>query len=132
VSSLVAPSSAAGPQYVFWGLQLHPAECGGLPGKTALFDEAVLFNTKLRLGHLLYLLPVNRCPTDPPLRVTAEEDIRRLSLIAETAHLEPLAPSRFGLHHAKALEDLLTGRRAALDVKRRGRWRPDSSLRRYG
>jgi hypothetical protein len=132
VSSLVAPSSAAGPQYVCWGLHLHPAECGGLPGKTGLFDEAVLFDTELRLGHLLYLLQVNRCPTDPLWMVTAEEDIRRFNLIAETLHLEPLAPSRYGLRHAGASEDLLTGRRAALDVKRRGRWRADSSLRRYG
>ena len=110
----------------------HPAECGGLQCKTALFDEAVLFYTKPRLGHLPYLLPINRCPTDPPLTVTAEEFIRRLSLIAETAHLEPLASSRFGLHLAKALEDLLIGRRAALDVRRLSRWRPDSNLRRYG
>ena len=43
-----------------------------------------------------------------------------------------LRPCLYGLRHGGASEDLLTKARTVLDVKTRGRWSSDSSLKRYG
>eukprot|EP00973_Karenia_brevis_P065592 9120330-Karenia_brevis.AAC.1 len=45
--------------------------------------------------------------------------------------LSALNPCRYALRHGGASEDLLTKTRSVADVKRRGLWRSDSSLRRY-
>ena len=131
VRMLVPPSAAAGPQYLSWGLHLHPSECGGLPGKTGVYDEAVLVDSEARLGTLFTQLRAGRGLDEALWSLTAEEDIKRFALVVEALALEALAPTRYGLRHAGASEDLITKRRAALDVKRRGRWVSDSSLRRY-
>ena len=45
--------------------------------------------------------------------------------------LGSLAPTLYMLRHGGASEDMLTGKRSVEAIKRRGRWRSDTSLRRY-
>ena len=60
---------------------------------------------------------------------------RVIQLFLETVALLGMAmlkPVRYSLRHGGASDDILTRRRSLLEVKRRGQWRTDQSLRRYG
>eukprot|EP00973_Karenia_brevis_P029559 4077560-Karenia_brevis.AAC.1 len=45
--------------------------------------------------------------------------------------MDVLRPSLYSLRHGGASEDLLRKRRNLAEVRRRGRWQTDTSLRRY-
>eukprot|EP00973_Karenia_brevis_P006482 882223-Karenia_brevis.AAC.1 len=45
--------------------------------------------------------------------------------------LEALKPTLYSLRHGGASEDILRRRRSVQEVKRRGRWTSDASLKRY-
>ena len=63
---------------------------------------------------------------------TPEQFIALWNQIVVELQLQPLNPCRYALRHGGASEDILSRRRLLVDVKRRGRWVSDSSLRRYG
>ena len=50
---------------------------------------------------------------------------------AEALHLQALRPCLYGLRHGGASEDMLHRHRPVPEIKLRGRWAADSSLRRY-
>ena len=51
---------------------------------------------------------------------------------AARLQLQDIRPCRYGTRHGGASEDLRRKLRTHLEVKRRGRWADDRSLRRYG
>ena len=97
-----------------------------------MFDEAVHLDSEPRLGTLIAAVRGNRPATAALWTVTAEEDIRQFDAIIQDLRLQALQPSRYSLRHAGASEDLLGKRRTVEEVKKRGRWVADSSLKRYG
>lgn len=100
------------------------------PGKTRLFDEAVLIDD-------VSLAPGLRLTVGRPLYdlVWTHSIAKEIAIFTKTAkalNLQQLKPCRYSLRHAGASHDFLTRRRAPADIKRRCRWNTDSSVRRYG
>lgn len=59
-------------------------------------------------------------------------EIKIFAEVAAALGLTHLRPCRYSLRLAGASHDFLARRRPADDIKRRGRWRTDGSVRRYG
>ena len=131
VKQLVRPCPAAGRQYLHWGLLLFPTE-DLRPGKTKDFDESVLVDNCPFLSPFLEVLASNRSPESMLWPHSPEEYTKEFEAAVVALKLEPLKPCRYAMRHGGASEDLLLRRRSALEVKRRGRWRSDDSLKRYG
>lgn len=113
-------------------LLLAPWELGRT-GKTGVFDESVL----LRRPDLPELSPaLERVATRPPRSSTMfglschEYSQAFHSLAAETG-VQVLDPHPYSLRHGGASYDCLVRRVALSEIKRQGRWRSDSSVRRY-
>ncbi len=131
VGQLVRPQPEAGPQYCLWGLLLNPTECL-VPGKTKLYDQAVLLDTDLWLGPFLEQLVCDRPANAPLWKVSPAMICDAFQEACTVLGLQPLQPCRYALRHGGASDDILTGRRDRLSVKIRGGWASDASLRRYG
>jgi hypothetical protein len=131
VGQLVPPTPSAGHPYNLWSINLHPSE-NLIPGKTGFFDQAILLDTELWLDPFLRLLVTGRHPESPLWPITPG----RLGFLflssVERLGMSSLRPVRYSLRHGGASDDLLTGFRTLLAVKRRGHWQSDNSLRRYG
>ena len=131
VRSLVAPHSSAGSHYSQWGLWLSATE-DLTPGKTGLFDEAILLDNVKWLYPFLAVLTNGR---DPNLSLWSHSTyafLNELELATSMLGLHPLRICRYAWRHGGASEDLASGNRSRTEVKHRGRWVSDSSLARYG
>ena len=126
---LVAPTPAAGLQYLNWSIIIAPEELE-VPGKTGGWDENVVVDTDPELRPLLAAIAANRHPS-APLWGTSAEDNALFSTVAAALHLGQLQLCRYALRHGGASEDLLTFKRDLAAIKKRGRWKTDASLRRY-
>ena len=128
---VVRPQVHAGPSFAVWGLIVNNAEDGRL-GKTGLMDEAVLLDKNdWLLKPLLALASLS--PEDGLLWSLKMTDLRAVFYQAVQAlGLGALRPQLYCLRHGGASHDLLTGVRTLAEVKARGRWAVDSSLKRYG
>ena len=87
------------------------------------------------LGHLdgiFRLVKAGRDPDAALFSFTAPELRRVFASLTARLGLQPLRPGLYSLRHGGASEDLNGGRRPALEVQLRGRWRTTASLRRYG
>ena len=112
------------------GLILAPIELGR-PGKTGNWEEAVMVDRHPSLQAALRYLAAARPPHErlwpfPPGSLQA--------LLAETAadlHMTELSVSLYSLRHGGASMDTLEKTRSFAEIKARGRWHADSSLRRY-
>ena len=131
VSQLVPPVRAGIAPFSLWGLILYPSE-QGTPGKTGTFDDAVLLDSELWLDPFLRLLVANRLPQDLLFAQPGSSLVIKLQEAVLALGLAPLKPVRYSLRHGGASDDLLCRRRSLEEVKKRGQWRTDQSLRRYG
>jgi hypothetical protein len=129
--NLVRPQPVGGRQYQMWGLLLHREE-DHLPSKTFLTDEAVILDSDPWLNSFLETLKASRGEDESLWRASPEDNIAMFNAISEQLNLTALQPTRYALRHGGASEDLLAKRRTLMEVKRRGRWVHDASLRRYG
>ena len=131
---LVEPVPSAGSQYRFWGLWLSPDDRNPMsrPGKTGLWDEAISLDQDPWLDSLLRPLAIAGDPLEPLWPFSGEELSATFKRIMKCLGLDHLDQSLYCLRHGGASEDLLGHLRSVAAVKRRGRWRSDSSLRRYG
>ena len=128
---LVRPRPEAGERYASWGVLLHDASMGRI-GKTGMQDEAVLIDLDPWLFPALASL-VGRPSAPRPLWSHTAEELRvqfRASCL--NLQLGRLGASLYCLRHGGASDDLLTKRRTLAEVRERGRWRTDASVRRYG
>lgn len=122
----------AGGRHKWWGLVLHPRE-GGQASKTAEYDEVILLDLSeyhLVLPSLAALRATT--PAGHKLFTFAQADAaRRLRSAADRSGLSQLAPVLYQLRHGGPSADVAAGRRTVEQVKLRGRWRCDQSVRRY-
>ena len=128
---IVHPQPLAGIAYGNVGLILSPRE-GNEPGKTGLYDEAVIWDTEVSLHPLLLQLVQARGPNVSLWTIPADQDMELFRAASTAMHLEGLHPVRYAMRHGGASDDLLCRRHSVQEVMRRGRWRTDVSLRRYG
>ena len=130
VSQLIAPTKAAGTGFQTWGLLLNPIE-DKIPGKTGIFDSAVMLDTEMWMDPFYHMLTAHRNPHDLLWPIPTTTIIEKFNLAIQGLGLKELQPCRYSLRHGGASDDLLTGRRDLLSIKMRGQWRSDASLRRY-
>jgi len=127
--SLVAPVPASG--IAAWALLLAPSALGR-PSKTKEFDESILLDMLWIPGLHQFLM---RLKTGLGSRRIFPMDylefLTSFRRCAETAGVAGLAPHPYSLRHGGASHDVLYGLRPIALVKRRGRWKADSSVRRY-
>ena len=113
------------------GLILAPTEVGR-PSKTGLWDEAVVVDRAPYLKTAL--VGLKKRGTKPDSRLWSFDFgtvSGRMKEIALEMGLEGFGISAYSLRHGGASHDLLANIRSLVEVKRRGRWASDKSLRRY-
>ena len=103
-----------------------------MPGKTGLFDESLLIDFELRPAPFLDTLVTGRDPKAPLWTFSQLELSADFMNAVRDLGIDVLRPSLYSNRHGGASEDLLSRRRPVDEVKKRGRWRSDASLRRYG
>lgn len=112
------------------GVLVHPRLLNK-PGKTGLLDEAVLIDDHT-LDPLMEWLTAGRPLTDRVRSSNIHDEVKEFASVARALGLTALRPCRYSLRHAGASHDFLSRRRSGDEIKRRGRWKADSSVRRYG
>ena len=133
VSQLIPPSPvAAGRLKEVWGVLLHPQQ-NNVPGKTGEFDESILLNDpewNFMNPHWMALV-ANRPPSDPLFPAEGLVISQCFQNSVENLNLQSENLVRYGLRHAGASNDLLSGKRTREEVKARAGWKTDSSMSRY-
>ena len=139
VRQLLRPKRTEGPLSL-WGLvispDLIPAENGGRVAvrslsKTGTMDDTVLFDNHVWLGILLGAMVAGRQPDDHVFNVKNDEQVRAFRAASVALGL-PADTCLYQLRHGGASEDLISGARSKGEVMRRGRWRTEGSVLRYG
>jgi hypothetical protein len=130
---VIPPLPRAGPGHHQWAIVLHEGiDEQSRPSKTGVFDECLLLDLPKHefLGAGLKALLSSRhmcgrlfpfAPRD--LAAALQESGQRLGM-------QP-PPLPYQLRHSGPSVDFADGSRGLAAIKRRGRWRTDSSLRRY-
>jgi hypothetical protein len=83
------------------------------------------------MGPLLAKITVGRNPAEPLWADPHQLLVQKFNQITKELGLEELGLSLYALRHGGASHDILASRRPLLEVKKRGRWSTDSSLKRY-
>ena len=131
-SNVVAPVRAAGRQYRWVTLVIREFE-GRRPDKTGVFDNSIpIDKADLQwLGQeLLHRKKVLNKTSDLMFNFNMEEFRKQFQRSATLLGLDGLHP--YQLRHGGATEDLSSQKREYSAVKSRGRWKTNSSIRRYG
>jgi len=130
VKQMVAPQQTLGDRFMFFAILLHPSE-DKVPGKTGVFDASVVLDSDAWMYPLLTQLGMGKTATDviwdQPHNVLVDQFAKAL----EALNLTHLNSCLYTLRHGGATHDILTRRRSMMEVKQRGRWGSDSSLKRY-
>ena len=133
VNQLIPPSqAAAGRLKEVWGVLLHPQQAN-LPGKTGEFDESILLNDpewNFMNPHWLALIS-GRPASDRLFPLEGLVISQCFQKSVENLNLQSENLVRYGLRHAGASNDLLSGKRTREEVKARAGWKTDSSMSRY-
>lgn len=130
VSQLVPPSPVAGQGFQVWGILLNPREYK-IASKTKGFDDSILLDTHLWIADFLHMLRRNRSGQTRLWPMSALQILERFRHAIQVLQLQSMDPCRYRLRHGGASHDLLTQQRTLSEVKNRGHWASDSSLRRY-
>jgi hypothetical protein len=133
VRSLIRANPAAGPGLQMWGLLLHEsvlAPGGQGPSKTGLWDEAILLDRDFWLQPFLEVM-LQRPEQQELFRLPASDVKQSFLKYCHHLQLDQFEPCLYQLRHGGASDDAITERRSLLEIKLRGRWRSDASLRRY-
>jgi hypothetical protein len=113
-----------------WALLLSPLE-GGTPGKTNLYDETVLIDNNDWITEILHQLIANRPRSSPLWSHSHFQFVKAFKEALSFWKLEWLGATLYSLRHGGASWDLLHKQRTLPEIKKRGRWASDTSLRRY-
>jgi hypothetical protein len=114
-----------------WLLHLHPY-ADGVPSKVGEFDSSLILDFPCWLGPALALLTKGRPSHASMWRHSPQDYNDFLEAAALRLGIAHMKPSAYGFRHAGASYDVLSARRQLLEIKRRGRWKTDRSLARYG
>ena len=130
VGQVVAPIGRG----ALWGFIVRPFLTeDSRPGKTGEFDESLLLDDP-RLAFLapfLLCLTQGRPATDPLFSFDVRGLTESLRTTLQALKMEHMGVELYSLRHGGASDDFLTKRRTLPEIKHRGRWRADSSVRRY-
>ena len=130
VGQVIPPMSSFLGSLQFFAVLLHPSEAK-VPGKTGIFDQGILIDSDMWINPILRNLIQNR-PRNAPLWSHNHNQILEVFNQAVVyLKLESLGVSMYTLRHGGASFDIMSRRRSMEEVKQRGRWATDSSLRRY-
>ena len=103
----------------------------GRPNKTGEFDESVMMDWPvMALSGYFEALQRRRAGQ----RVWTFDSLHLTSVLKRSAELalcDHLLPQLYSLRHGGASWDALEKRRDIMEIKKRGRWRSDASVRRY-
>jgi len=128
------PPPRGGPRALaMWTLLLNASE-NCTPSKTGEFDESLSHdNTEFFwVGGLLTRLRAGRGATQPLLDLTYATWAAQFTQAAVVAGLGALGPpTLYQLRHGGASHELATRARPLAEIKKRGRWASDNSVRRY-
>ena len=116
-----------------WALILHPEE-RGQPSKVGLFNETVVADNVKLYPFLRTILPAlaKRPKGRPALALTYSTWAHQFRAAGERLHLRSLGPpTLYQLRHGGASHESWTEFRGVADIKLKGRWASDASLRRY-
>lgn len=129
---LVAPVQSAPVQLRHWGLILGPVELRRST-KVGEFDESVLMDVpELKWIHpYMSELAPRQPPTKPVWPFDCADYCRRFLKASRLAGTRCLGLYPYSLRHGGASFDALQGRRPLAQIKKQGRWKADSSVRRY-
>ncbi|CAL1150767.1 unnamed protein product [Cladocopium goreaui] len=130
VGQVIPPMSSFLGSLQFFAVLLNPSEAK-VPGKTGIFDQGILIDSDMWINPILRNLIQNR-PRNAPLWSHNHNQILEVFNQAVVyLKLESLGVSMYTLRHGGASFDIMSRRRSMEEVKQRGRWATDSSLRRY-
>ena len=130
VKQLVAPQQSVHQVFNYWAILLNPSE-DLVPGKTGVFDGSVIIDSDMWIGPFLARLVRDRDP-NAPLWKSDHASLRTLfNNVVEFLGLQELGVTLYTLRHGGATHDILARRRTMLEIKQRGRWSSDVSLKRY-
>lgn len=115
-----------------WSLLLHPEE-GQQPSKAGYFDEGIRLDSPWLtwMAPFFTILTEHRDPTATLWPFTHEELIRSLKRACAHLALDHMRICLYSLRHGGASHDSLHDLRSLPEIKDRGRWADDRSLRRY-
>ena len=130
---LIPPMPEAGPGFQRWSVILNAfAGENSRPSKTGEYDETLVLDVGpcSLLGGALARLRQGLGPED---RLFPFDHRHMAQLFQRTTSAlgVPFHCVLYMLRHSGASDDFLTKRRTLEEIKKRGRWRSDSSLRRY-
>ena len=131
VKNLVAPVVGAGKQYQHFTLVVRDEE-DEIPDKTGVFSNSLPLGnpeTKAWLGKALQKMVKKRKAEDPLFNLDSEKFRKKFQQAGSWLGLPNL--HTYQLRHGGASDDLGKGHRDHNGVKARGRWKTDSSVRRY-
>lgn len=103
---LVPPNPSAGAHYSLWGLILNSI-LDLVPGKTQLWDMAILLDTEVWLHPFLLILTTNRNPEDMLWTTSCAVMIEIFAQACIFLGLMFLGPTRYSLRHGGASEDIM-------------------------
>ena len=132
VQSLLQPAPLGGAHFRFWAFRFF-SEQGLVRSKTGNFDDAITLDHDFLsfAAPFFSLLSVDRPPSTRLWPFTRDQLHEHLRRAAAHLGLENMNVCLFKLRHGGTSRDVLTSERPVLNVKHRGRWTSDSSLRRY-
>ncbi|CAE7252533.1 AMY1.1 [Symbiodinium necroappetens] len=128
---VVRPVPKSGKQYQKYAVIIRDQELGR-PDKTGTFDNTILLDnpeTESWLGPHLHRMARKVTGESPVFQFSSEAFRKQFQSAAEAIGLKHLHP--YQLRHGGASEDLNSRIRDHVAVRERGRWKTDSSLRRY-
>ena len=128
VGDLLRPTARL-PNYA---LQLHPGE-GGVSSKARIFDDGVPLDSPMMKWLPSALIKVlrlrSRKPDEPMFQFTYQELLNQFKEACGALRFSD--PSLYRLRHGGASHDAASRLRSIPEIKRRGRWASDASVRRY-
>ncbi len=101
------------------------------PTKTGMHDESVTLDFMDWAFPLWTVLVDGRSPSEPLFNFTLGQLSASFAEAVDVCRVTALRPCLYSLRHGGASEDFLRRRRTLEEVKGRGRWRTEKSVRRY-
>jgi len=130
--SVIAARPELGDAYQHVTLHLFPRE-GGVASKTHAFDDSVLLNSEGKewLAQAVLRWARRAGPEGALIGESNESLNRKLQTVAEAWGLQAWNITAYLLRHTGPSHDHLNRLRPLAEIKRRGRWASDRSVKRY-
>ena len=114
-----------------WGILIAPEELH-IRSKTQAFDESVTIDWKTPAISMWYRkLTIGRKLDDSLFSLCYVQFNKLFGRMAEISGVSDLRPHPYSVRHGGASHDYLTEKRTLEQVRLRGRWRCETSVRRY-